>query len=589
MGIGCSKTSRKNDIDSAGEEGFEGTLGLVHRSCSVRYARQNSTKASEGLQPGSLLDLAARTISTDIARYPAPQILQLPGDLAQKLLDELLASGNLDYAQLNKFRGQVVYSVCFDGYPGVNDEWLAVLDAAPLESVSLAHCEEVTDRGLCKLQHKAKLRRLILDHCVKVTDLGLINTRGFGRLRELSLRGCDSLTSEGLEHVANCTALVTLNLELCTGLSRLDPLAALVNLECLDLGWCSGVRDEDVGRLARLTRLTQLQLSKTQVGDAGLAQGLAPLVQLRVLGLAGLGITARGVPALEGMQQLRDLNLAWCLRLSDEGFAWLAHLPSLERLDACYSGLSDVGLLRLTGLTALRDLNLDSCRVTDRGLAALEHLSNLERLDLSDCSISSEGLERLHRCRRLAHLNLSYTDVPDAAVPCLSPLRALSTLNLDSRLITDQGVAALVAAAPGLKELDLFGAQMTDKGCAYLRRLQQVERLELCGGLLSNVGVAHLACLRSLRSLNVAHNCKLDDGAVPFLNLMTGLVELNLSDSSLGAEGLLHLTGMESLQVLTLNGVPVKPHVLARLRTQLPSLHTLKHKLSGAPAVSSGT
>ena len=61
--------------------------------------------------------------------------------------------------------------------------------------------------------------------------------------------------------------------------------------------------------VAKLTRLTDLQLSGTHVSDDGMAC-VVNLPYLARLGLRGTRVTAAGMASVAGLQQLESLNLA---------------------------------------------------------------------------------------------------------------------------------------------------------------------------------------------------------------------------------------------------------------------------------------
>ncbi len=51
--------------------------------------------------------------------------------------------------------------------------------------------------------------------------------------------------------------------------------AGMLQLEYLDLGWCSGITDADVKSLAALTAITGLELSRTLVRHIRVAQHIS--------------------------------------------------------------------------------------------------------------------------------------------------------------------------------------------------------------------------------------------------------------------------------------------------------------------------
>ena len=58
--------------------------------------------------------------------------------------------------------------------------------------------------------------------------------------------------------------------------------------------------------------------------------------------------------------------------------------------------------------------------------------------------------------------------VSDSCTPSLARLSRLERLCLDTRAVGDAGLRDL-APLTSLRHLDLFGAKITDKGCAFLR------------------------------------------------------------------------------------------------------------------------
>jgi hypothetical protein len=85
----------------------------------------------------------------------------------------------------------------------------------------------------------------------------------------------------------------------------------------------------------------------------------------------------------------------------------LSALTSLDLREN--SQLTNAGIIKLTKLTALNDLNLEHCEnTTDEGVTALARsLTSLTRLDLSRCDqLTSEGMMALDPLTALTELNL---------------------------------------------------------------------------------------------------------------------------------------------------------------------------------------
>ncbi len=76
------------------------------------------------------------------------------------------------------------------------------------------------------------------------------------------------------------------------------------------------------------------------------------------------------------------------------------------------------------------------------------------------------------------------------------------------------------------------------------RHLQKLESLEICGGRVTDLGVAVLSTVPSLTSLSLAHNLAITDTALPLLARLTNLCSLNLTHSKISGNGLTALYGL---------------------------------------------
>jgi len=128
--------------------------------------------------------------------------------------------------------------------------------------------------------------------------------------------------------------------------------------------------DEDMRRIAHLTRLRELYLSKSiHVTDAGLA-------------------------ALARMRELRDLNIYWSA-VTDAGLAALMRMVNLEYLHLGLTRIKGPGLACLMGMHRLRRLSIENTDVDDASLHYLARLTSLKRLALWGTRVSTPGLQSL--------------------------------------------------------------------------------------------------------------------------------------------------------------------------------------------------
>ena len=125
--------------------------------------------------------------------------------------------------------------------------------------------------------------------------------------------------------------------------------------------------DEDLERIAHLTGLRQLNLSKAW------------------------DVTDRGVAALAGMTQMRCLDLYWT-GITDAALASLAKMTHLEYIHIGQTQIKGPGLVHLAALQRLESLSVENTDVDDHWLRYLKGLHSLKRLVLWGTRISFRGL-----------------------------------------------------------------------------------------------------------------------------------------------------------------------------------------------------
>lgn len=300
--------------------------------------------------------------------------------------------------------------------------------------------------------------------------------------------------------------------------------------------------NEDFDRLAGLAHLTDIELNRSSVNDAGLAR-LGRMEGLLRLGLAKTQVGDEGAVAIGQLKNLQSLNLQGSY-VTDRGLEHFAALSQLVKLELGGTKVSDLGLKNLRSMTELRDLNLDCAAVTDRGLAQIGGLKYLESLSLRFSQVGDEGLSALRPLKRLKALNLASTAVTDAGLPALEPLESLEQLWLGFASISDDGLKTL-PPLPKLWHLDVSGTRITDEGLVALKRLPALRQLALSQTKVTGAGLAQL-------------------GPLPDLE------KLWLFDTPVGDEAVEPLAALLRLNELVLHGTSVSVAGVARLQTQLP-------------------
>jgi hypothetical protein len=243
-------------------------------------------------------------------------------------------------------------------------------------------------------------------------------------------------------------------------------LSRLPALEELTIGTADGDALKAIARHGPLRALTVT----SPLDDAALAL-IGRMTRLQRLSLDHRGFTDRGLAALRGLTELRELRLFGTSKVPQIGDAGLLHLRGLRRLERVelhYTRLTDAGLAAFATLPRLRELSLEGNRITGTGLV---HLSGLpiERLFLGGEPLTAEGLRHLAALPRLRDLDLSSSGEGRDLMPGLAGVRQLQVLGLNYTGATDAGLTHL-AAMKALRQVRLQETRVTTEAVNRLRR-----------------------------------------------------------------------------------------------------------------------
>jgi F-box and leucine-rich repeat protein GRR1 len=182
------------------------------------------------------------------------------------------------------------------------------------------------------------------------------------------------------------------------------------------------------------------------------------LLEIDLAGCKGLGDDAVTALITEG-QNLRELRLAHCVRITDNAFN---NLPSISFESLRILDLTDCNELQDNGIhkiidaaPRLRNLVLAKCRqITDRGIMAITKLGkNLHYIHLGHCArITDVGVQSLVRlCNRIRYIDLACcTNLTDQSITQLATLPKLKRIGLvKCQNITDVSIYALAKPRNG--------------------------------------------------------------------------------------------------------------------------------------------
>jgi hypothetical protein len=255
------------------------------------------------------------------------------------------------------------------------------------------------------------------------------------------------------------------------------------------------VTDSDLRKLAQLPQLSYLDLSLTRITDQGMQElkNAPGIVELNLY--YAESVTDEGLAAVKGWKKLKRLNVRGA-KISDTTLEHISSIATLESVNVGSALVTDVGIERLTSLPNLKELSIGGNELGDAGLHALRQMPGLTLLDLSgrqgtdsnlwSINMSEVGFEAVLTLKELRELRLgcasvgvgiegqrfatvSSMNVSGRWLERMKALPKLEKLKLQGcNRVDDEAVAAL-AALPNLREVDLKGTGVTEKGVATLR------------------------------------------------------------------------------------------------------------------------
>ena len=409
-----------------------------------------------------------------------------------------------------------LHAVNLSGTPITDDGGAALAGLAALEIVDLGHTR-VGARTVAALR-RLPLRELFLDHTRVRGEIATLAPLAPGLVRFEVSATAHHPTDAELAWLANAPNLVELGV---SGAKLHDPLAlALVKLPALRELRLAGtaVTAATVRAVAQRRDLEEVDLGDLPVDDAS-AAALLDTPELRILRLDGTPITDVALAGAVG-PRLTELYLSYTA-LGDAGLAVLDRLPHLAALGLGHTGIGDTTIDRIARLGELHTLVLSKVPASAEALARLGALHRLERLyldhsragdaviaalggprdalrvlHLAGSDVSADGLAALRALGELEELTLGDTRVRDE-IADLSAWPRLHTLSLTGLLVTDQALPGL-AARPSLITLDLSATDVRDPS-----PLAALPRLRVLGVAQTHLSRAGNAAVKRLAARGV--------------------------------------------------------------------------------------
>ena len=252
----------------------------------------------------------------------------------------------------------------------------------------------------------------------------------------------------------------------------------------------SWVTDTDLRRLVQLPYLTRLDLSLTRITDQGMQE-------------------------LKSLPGIVDLNLNYAEYVTDEGLATIKGWRKLKRLNVHGAKFSDTTLEHIAGITTLESLNIGSGMVTDIGLERLTSLPNLKELTMGGNKLSDAGLQALRQMPGLTYLDLGGRQGTDANVWAIrmSDVGLDAVLTLKNLRELDFACTSIGVGIEGARFADVSATSVTTGWLEKMKALPKLERLKLQGcDRVSDDSIPALSAISGLRQVDLKGTAVSDKG-----------------------------------------------------------------------------
>ncbi len=462
--------------------------------------------------------------------------------------------------------------------PTITDAFVAPLKA--LSNVTKVEIRDhaLSDAGLAFLAGFKQLHQLTIHGNAARSPANSLSGTGFAYLKGLPIAILivenEPIADTSMEHVGTLKSLQALVLKSSRITdASLKALETNKELETVALDNCP-VRGGGLSTLAELPRLHTLSLNGTLVTDGALDRLRSS--KIAYLGLANTSITDRGAKTLAELASLHELDLTGT-RVTDACLPEFARLDHLEELRLARTNIVGATLSNFKARPSLRSLDLKDTAVTDAALAELVSVPNLEVLDLSHTATTDVGVSSLAEHKKLRAIGLSGSAVTTAGYLKFHGTKPDATITWTEAVAHPEPKVVPAVSPDKLPAPDPSG--LVKKYNAQVKyedddKKKPVVSVSFAGSPIASAELAHLMSWKDLVTVNLG-DCKgITDAALPYLAQLPALTELNLANTSVRGDGLVHLKGLAGLHALDLRGLGCNVRQMAPL-AELKALERL--------------
>lgn len=252
-------------------------------------------------------------------------------------------------------------------------------------------------------------------------------------------------------------------------------------------------------------RITGVDLRGTWVTDTDLRQ-LNQLPDLSYLDLSLTRITDQGMQEIKNLRGIVELNLYFAEYVTDQGLAAVREWKKLERLNVHGAKVSDTTLEHISGITTLESLDMGSTMLTNIGLERLTTLPNLKQLTMGGTELGDAGLQALRQIPTLTYLDLSGRQGTDKNVWTIAMTEAGldAVLSLKNLRELRFGCTSISVGIEGAKFGEVSAMSVTPEWLERMKSLTKLEKLKLQGcGRINDDAIKALIAMPELREIDL--------------------------------------------------------------------------------------
>jgi len=325
-----------------------------------------------------------------------------------------------------------------------------------------------------------------------------------------------------------------------------------------------------IGKSIGLTYLNGLDLYNSRMTEDEIIRIIGDNQIVR-LNLGKTSITGAGLLELTKLAALKNLDIS-STPLDDKSLEWIKLFTKVEVLDVSHTKISDHFLEILTNSITLQEINLKDTTISDRGIAYLKDLAFLKKMNLSGIKFGENpsGLSYLSNMARLQIIILKNAKINRKVLDYVSQCQMLRVLDITATGVNDSDLANL-SELTMLDELYCGENPLTGDAVRYIKDIQNLKILDMTATEVSGPQQEYFKRMEGLQILYVA-GTGFDDDGMTFIKNLPNLVEVDVSNTKVTKKCIPDILNMPALRRIFLTGSKFSPDDIKNLKTQSPVL-----------------